>query len=428
MSRWYYWVSGFFLLDATQAFGFIDRLAYGNWMGKTGDKITQSLNLLMILTGLTLFIHSYRRGRGVGLGGALALATIAFLLLTALWSTDPGATVREGVVYLFIVVGAIGIAGSLDADEFMDLLGRTCFLAAIASLVLLVVSPGNALMEYSGDFIGVFSHKNFLGQVMVTGALASLHALRLGGRRRARNIFMLLTFAGMAFASKSATSWLTIFIFCCVDGIIALWRKGGVAQLVGGILTIVLMPALIFAVADPDPILDLIGKDPSLTGRTDIWAYVIDNISVKPLLGWGYFGFWLVSNPAAMDIAEAEGWFVPQAHNGLLEMLLNIGIVGTFIFLFLFARNVMLGFKCLWTPAKALAISTILSCSGIILLGISENVLLAPTQSSTTVFLITGLMCERAVWVAKRRQYRVAPRRYPRAVSVNSVSRISKVG
>jgi exopolysaccharide production protein ExoQ len=428
MSRWYYWISGFFLLDATQTFGFIDRVVYGNWMGKSGDKITQSLNLMMILSGMVLFIHANRRGRGGGTGGVLALATIGFLFLTALWSTDPGATVREAVVYLFIVMGAIGVAGCLEADEFMDLLARTCFLSAIASVALFVISPGNALMVESGDFIGVFAHKNFLGQVMATGALAALHALRLGRRQRARNILMLLTFAGMAFVSKSATSWLTIVIFCCVDGVIALWRKGGAAQLSGVFLTIVLLPALIFAVADPDPILEMIGKDPSLTGRTEIWAYVIDNISVKPLLGWGYFGFWLVSNPSAMDIADAEGWFVPQAHNGLLELLLNIGVVGTAIFLFLFARNITLGFQCLRTPAKALAISTILSCGGIILLGISENVLLAPTQSSTTVFFITGLMCERAVRAAGRRQYRVAARRMPRGLSTNSATRVSKIG
>ena len=145
MSRWYYWVSGFFLLNAMAAFGFVDRLVYGTWENKPGDKITQSLNLLLILASLALFGRGYYSKRRIGAGGVLALATIAFLFLSAGWSHDPAVTVRQAVVYLFVVLGSIGIAGTLDADEYMDLLRRTCFLSAVASLVLLAVSPSTAL-------------------------------------------------------------------------------------------------------------------------------------------------------------------------------------------------------------------------------------------------------------------------------------------
>jgi O-antigen ligase len=422
MSRWYYWVSGFFMLDAMQAFGFIDTLVYPPWDGKPGDKITQTLNLLLILASLALFGRSLRPGRGVRLGAVLALATIAFLFLTALWSMDPATTVREAVVYLFVVIGAIGIAGTWGADEFMDLLGLTCFLSAVASLVLAVVSPTTAFLADQTNFQGIFAHKNVLGQVMATGALASLHAIRAGGRQRARNIFMLLVFAGMAFASKSTTSLMTLLAFCGADGIITLYRRGGAARILGVVLAIALVPILLLGAADPDQVLELIGKDPTLTGRTEIWGYVNGDISLKPLLGWGYFAFWIASNPAAVAIGDAVHWVVPEAHNGLLEMLVNIGMVGTAIFAFLLVRNVVLAFRCLHTPAKDLAISTLLCCGGILLVGISETVLLAPTQSSTPIFFITGLMCEQALWAAKRQRYRIGPRDYPRVPLASSAT------
>ena len=41
------------------------------------------------------------------------------------------------------------------------------------------------------------------------------------------------------------------------------------------------------------------------------------------------------------------------------------------------------------------------------MLGVSETVLLAATQSLTPVMFITGLMCERALYVAEERRYRV---------------------
>lgn len=415
MSRWYYWVSGFFLLDAMMAFHFINSLVYGHWLGKPGDKFTQCLFQLLILTSLTLFVHGYRRRRSVGTGGGLAFAAIAFLFLTTLWSMDPGATAKEAVVYFFVVVGAIGIANTMNGDEFMELLSVACFLAAVASVVLLVISPSNALMPGSTEFQGIFSHKNYLGQVMATGALATLHGIRAGGGRRVRKLFMLFVFAGVAIASTSATSCFAIFAFCCVDGIIALYRTRGAAHWFGVFLAIALLPTLVVVAVAPDSILEMIGKDSTLTGRTEIWAYVMKDISIKPLLGWGYFAFWLVQNPAALEIADAVRWFVPQAHNGLLEMLLNIGLVGTAIFVFLLIRNLVLAFRCLRTRANALAISSMMSCAGILMVGVSESVLLAPTQSSTSVFFITGFMCEQAVQAAKRRRqhYRITPRGDP---------------
>ena len=370
MFRWHYWVSGFFLLNAMQAFGFIDRLAYGTWENKSGDKITQTLNLLLILSSVALFVRGYYNKRGNGVGGVLALAAIAFLLLSAGWSYDPTQTMRQAVVYLFIVIGSIGIAGTLDADEYMALLRLTCFLSAVASLVLLAVSPSNALTP---DFLGIFPQKNFLGQVMATGALASLHVLRVDHRRRARNIFMLFVFVGMAFASASATACVAIFAFCCADRIIALLRRGGAGFAIGILLAMVLIPILVVVAVDPGPILEMIGKDPTLTGRTDLWTYVINDIWLKPLLGWGYYGFWSANNPAAMEISGAVRWFVAQSHNGLLEMLLNVGAVGTTIFIFLFLRNVLLAFQCLRTSSKALAISTIMVCVAILTIGVSEN-------------------------------------------------------
>jgi O-antigen ligase len=239
---------------------------------------------------------------------------------------------------------------------------------------------------------------------------------------------MLFVFAGMAFASKSTTSLMTVFAFCGVDGIITLCRRGGAARILGVVLATALVPILVVGAADPDLVLDLIGKDPTLTGRTEIWGYVMNDISLKPLLGWGYFAFWIASNPAAVEIGNAVHWVVPEAHNGLLEMLLNVGMVGTAIFAFLLVRNVVLAFRCLRTSAIDLAISTILCCGGILLVGISETVLLAPTQSSTPVFFITGLMCEQALWAAKRRRYRIRPRDYPRVPLAKSATGVSRVG
>jgi exopolysaccharide production protein ExoQ len=411
MPRWYYFVSGFFLLQTMEAFSFISRVVYGSWPGKTGDKISQSLNVLMIAASLTLISVSYCRSkRGFAVGSVLALSAVGFLGLSALWSLDPPTTLRVATVYLFVVLGVIGIARTMDADEYMHLLSWCCFVSAIASIFLLIGSPSNAVSE--DEFRGIFAVKTVLGQVMATGALAILHGIRRARRGYLGKLCMLFVFVGMAYASKSTGALLVALVYCGITGFDSLWRKGGASRLTGVILAVVLAPVLIFALTAPDTFLELIGKDPTLTGRTEIWAYIIQDIRMKPWLGWGYHVFWLETNPAAAEITVAVRWVVTTAHNGLLEFLLDIGVLGTALFALILIRTIVLAVRCLRTPERALAISTISCCAGILLVGVSESVLLTPTQSSTSIMFITGLMCERALYVVRGvRRYRVPANR-----------------
>ena len=77
-----------------------------------------------------------------------------------------------------------------------------------------------------------------------------------------------------------------------------------------------------------------------------------------------------------MEISNAVQWVVPNSHNGLLECLLEIGVLGTALFMFILIRTIVLAIRCLHTPERALAISTISCCGGILLIGVSETVLL----------------------------------------------------
>lgn len=403
MFRWYYWGIVFFMLQAIQAFSLPDRILFGEWEGKPGDKLTQTLNLLTIVISLSLFWRGFHRVKLMRAGAALSIALAGYCFLTALWSIDPKDTETRAMLYLFMVVGSIGIAANFEADEFMDLVAKTCFLAGVASLALLAVSPGDA---HSGeDFRGIFSQKNIVGEAMTMGALASLHGLRVGIGRRFQNTIILIVVTIVAVISKSMTSLLVIFTFCGTDLVIALIRRGGIPRVLAICASAVALPLLVLAAAFQDSVLEMLGKDPTLTGRTDIWAAVIADIWQRPWLGWGFLAFWSPLNPAAAEIADTFHWFVPQAHNGLLEMLVNLGVIGTVLLICFWIRNVRLGLRCLRTSEKATAISCLLSCAGVVLVGISETVLVAPFEASTCVFYITGFFCERAIWIARRRRF-----------------------
>lgn len=407
--RWYHLASAFFLLQTYGALGFVDRLVYGEWEGKSGTKISQSLNLLVIAVSILLFLRAFRLRKSVGTGGTLALVLAVFLILSASWSIDPQVSARRGIEYLLFVLGVIGVAGNLEADEFMHLLRVTCFLSVVVSIVLLAVSPGTALMADGVPVLrGVFSHKNVLGQVMAIGALGSLHGMRAGVGQRLSSTFMLLVFILATLASRSSTALLVIIAFCITSGIIALFLQGGASRALGISAIVVLLPIAVAVAIYPDSVMEMLGKDPTLTGRTDLWGYVIKYISERPIFGWGLSAFWSPANPLAGQISSDVGWLVPEAHNGLLELLLEVGIVGTIIYFYLWIRNIVLALRCFRTPAKELGISTFLCCGGLAIVGVSEEILLDPSQASVGVFFVTGFMCERIVRAKRRRRFPIA--------------------
>jgi O-antigen ligase len=98
-----------------------------------------------------------------------------------------------------------------------------------------------------------------------------------------------------------------------------------------------------------------------------------------------------------LEISDLLHWFAPEAHNGMLEILLNVGFIGAAYIVFLWARTVFVAVRCMKISDQTVAISCLLSCAGILLVGISETVLIDPFEASTSLFFIVGFFCEKAL-------------------------------
>ena len=68
-----------------------------------------------------------------------------------------------------------------------------------------------------------------------------------------------------------------------------------------------------------------LGRNVTLTGRKDIWKAVL-SIHINPLLGAGFESFWVGSRLQRVWDMTAQG--IQEAHNGYLEVYLNLGWVG----------------------------------------------------------------------------------------------------
>jgi exopolysaccharide production protein ExoQ len=392
-----------YMVLPTEVLSFVDRMIYGEWPGKPGDKITQLLNLLAIASSVFLFWLG-TRGRRSQLNRALPLAAAGLLAISVLWSVTPGTTMTRSIAYFFLVVGANGIAEIFDADEVMRLTALIGGFSAAISLVL-----PDAAYAISGNFRGAFPGKNQLGAAMVIGVLGGLHCMQVARRRRFIYIGITVLCTIVAFLSKSGTSLITILALYIFNLIGRFYIKGGISRILSMFAALLVTGSLILLMLNMDLIYSLLDKDPTLSGRADFWPYIIDYVYQRPILGWGFAAFWMESNPAAAEIFSTIGFFINEAHNGLLQLLLDVGVVGTAVFLFLWMRNVVMAVKCIHGPAPAIGVSSLAFLIGVLLMGMTEQVL-TTADVWTAQFFMLGFMCEKQLGLARQARSAIALR------------------
>ena len=132
----------------------------------------------------------------------------------------------------------------------------------------------------------------------------------------------------------------------------------------------------------------LLGKDPTLTGRTGVWTAVLRRIAERPHLGYGYGAFWHDRFGPAMLIRRETHWDVPAAHNGWLEIVLQIGEVGGALVAFYFALTVGALLKRLF--ARGDGFWSVMYIGAFVVLSFSESVILRQNSLEWILFVATA--------------------------------------
>jgi O-antigen ligase len=63
----------------------------------------------------------------------------------------------------------------------------------------------------------------------------------------------------------------------------------------------------------------------------------MEYVGVRPLAGYGFESFW--TGDHIRDISAQEGWTVPISHNGFIELMLGVGVVGLTLYLYQLAST-----------------------------------------------------------------------------------------
>ncbi len=247
------------------------------------------------------------------------------------WSIAPEVTSRRVMALVFTSLFGIYLGARWSWRDFVTLNAVLGFLLAVGSYAVCIGYPTMGVHHSvnAGDWRGLWFEKNAMGAIMAVSVLASVATALIRPTQRVRWSLNALLCLGLVIMSRSGTALIAIGLIFGAATVLALLRRGPIL----GVITVFGVGAVAFGAAvaqtlAPGIFLALLGKDPTLTGRTDIWAAILRQSSAHPWLGFGYAAFWEKTSVPAAFVRAETGWKVPSAHNGWLDMLVQLGAVG----------------------------------------------------------------------------------------------------
>jgi exopolysaccharide production protein ExoQ len=263
----------------------------------------------------------------------LALAGLA--LLSTAWSVEPMLTLRRSVLLLASTMIAIYVGERYSIKAFAHLLAQTFCLMIVLVLLVYLVAPEYVIdySAYGGAWRGLSTYKNTFGEYMAVAVLL-LALVRFRRFSWLRYVFLLIA-AGLLFLSHSATA---VVCGALTLAAVPLWRlmRGKQRLLIGVLVAITFLLGIYWLLAFPETIFQVLGRDATLTGRTDLWSKLLPVIADRPVLGYGYAAFWTGSNAEVLNVWIGAGRLVPIADNGYIDLCLSLGAAGLALFLCVF--------------------------------------------------------------------------------------------
>ena len=252
---------------------------------------------------------------------------------SVLWSISPDQTFRRVIALIFTTLGGVILAARWKWAGLAEIMATALGVTAVLSLFVCLFVPSFGRMHtlFPGAWRGLWLEKNALGNMMTIGFMACAAAALLEPRRARLWWPMAGLCLVLVLASTSKTSLVSCLLGCCGLALVWIMRRGPVGRVIGtyGALIGVLLVGFVALVAS-NLVLAALGKDATLTGRTQIWSAVMRRIQDRPWLGYGYGAVWDNTSPWSplAWIIKQAGFRPAHSHNSWLQQWLDLGAPG----------------------------------------------------------------------------------------------------
>lgn len=237
---------------------------------------------------------------------------------------------RGLIMWMAMALAATLVGVNLPKKMALHSLFYGFFLISLGSIALAVLNPEMGTQTYgdeAGVWRGMFLTKNQFGWVAAIGLVFALSAYQaLPKNLREVMIACVLVCLLLSKSAGALLSALGAFGY-------SVWLRNlpttiGIEKASIIFLLSIASIAIIFVMTFT-PILEMLGRDPTLTGRTGIWAAFLEEIYKSPIIGRGPGAFTDVSPytmPLALLLIEDGSIFTP--HQMYIGAFGDAGILG----------------------------------------------------------------------------------------------------
>lgn len=327
-----------------------------------GNSLDRTVWLLLILVAIGILISRSFQWSDFFLDNFALMVLLSFALLSVAWSGFPFIALKRWFRDLgnYLVVLVI-LSDPRPLEAVRTVIRRLCYLLVPLSIVLIkyYISLSRQYSPWSGqtEYVGVATSKNMLGVVcLVSGIYFFWDTVTRWPERKKRRTrrIILVNVAFMAMTvwllhlASSATSTVCFVLGCLV--ITGVHSKAGKRHpsllKILAPLSFLLYLTLSLAFGMSGALNRAVGRSANFTDRSQIWQALL-SLHTNPAVGTGYESFWLGSRLQWLWYA-AGLWGVNEAHNGYLEIYLELGAIGLFLlgaFLIASYRKICRGLK-----------------------------------------------------------------------------------
>jgi exopolysaccharide production protein ExoQ len=319
----------------------VHRPVYWCEYGSFSDELIVYSVLLLVV--LALMMRSHLRGEWIAAWRRNGLITVfvAWCCASVLWSVSPVHTVYRSLLVLCATVVASYLGVRYLTSGWLVILAWFAAVTTVASFFLVWFHPQAAIMSTSslvGAWRGVFAQRNLSAAILSYGATVLALAVVVEKRLGRQLVFGSLAAFAAVFVglTGSATGLIILVVLQALLVALLAWIRfrgnlhAGHYAAIGALL----LAAIWLGATYASELLHAIGKSATLTGRLPLWQFVLSEAERRPWLGYGLWTAWRFGLFRSLAAREAR-WPTPigDSHNGYLDILLYLGLVGLALFL-----------------------------------------------------------------------------------------------
>jgi exopolysaccharide production protein ExoQ len=307
---------------------------------------------LQIFLFFAFVVSGYQQVLDVARKNLAIPAMLVLAVLSARWSASAQITLQVDIQLGLCTLFACYLSARYSAERFMQLLIFLGIVSGLLDIVFALALPDYGIFQgYGGNaWQGITNHKNTLGLAGAYLLSPVFFTTSYGFWRRmsygALQLFLIVM-------SQSRGAWgYTLGMLLFIGWIYVIRRvKGRELTLMIAVSSFVVLAVGVSAVYFWPQLALLLGKDASMTGRTQIYHEVWLTILKRPWLGYGFGGFWFPGSLESQRISIALSWpGIGYAENGVLELALQVGFVGVAIVGVFMLRAFIQGLRLLRSP------------------------------------------------------------------------------